>query len=404
MSAPTSSHFSGVSVQVPSHQAVVLSKHLPKVSYVPVRAGNTNEAWQSSGTFLDFLIPPAIGVLSDVNLRFDINNTGSAQVAPSTPYWVSQIEVYVGTQQVEVLYPNDIQNETIGFKNKDELDATNEVLNANTDYVTTDQQIPAGTSTYYLPFNNCLTEARLYVNGVTEDVYYRVYFPANVFPSNIKLSSATLQVTEDVGADADRARHKHAHDKGIIYNTVVRQRMNLGFKKADATSDMTIDLTGLSGNSAGFIVYAGPAVVPGTGTSPDPFNHTGPQVPTNTLLNKRYPLKTIELNNQMGQKITEQLKGPSLIAFTWWTHVGTSYPARVGTYTYLVPFASHFRSAVEEGNNYGYLKMDNTNRLVINAPFADPTNTSESWSITITNYIYNQLVFQNGKLLNIIKK
>lgn len=404
MSAPTTSHFSGVSIQVPAHQAVVLPKHLPKVSYVPVRAGNTNDAWQSSGTFLDFLVPSAIGVLSDVNLRFDLNNTGSALVAPSTCYWISQIEVYVGSQQIEVLFPNDIQNETVGFKNKDELDATNEVLNVNTDYITTDQQIPAGTSTYYLPFNNSLTEARIYVNGVTEDIYYRVYFPANIFPSTLKLSSASLVVTEDVGVDADKARHKHAHDKGIIYNTVVRQRMNIGFTKADATSDMTIDLTGLSGNSAGFIVYAGPAVVPGTGTSTNPYNRSGSAVPTNTLLNKRYPLTTLELNNQLGQKITEQLKGPSLLAFTWWTHVGTSYPARTYANTYLIPFASHFRSAVEEGNNYGYLKMDNTNRLVIKAPFADSTSTSESWSITITNYIYNQLVFQNGKLLNIIKK
>ena len=404
MSAPTSNVYSGVSVHVPSHQGGLLPKHLPKVNYIPVRAGNTNDVWQSSGTFLDFLVPQAIGVLSDVNLRFDLNNTGSAQLAPSTPYWISQIEVYVGTQQIEVLYPNDIYNETVGFKNKDQLDATNEVLNVNTDYVTTDQLVPAGTSSYYLPFNNCLTESRLFVHGVTEDVWYRIYFPANIFPSTLKLASATLVVTEDVGAEADRGRHRHAHDKGIIYNTVVRQRQQITFTKADASSDMTIDLTGLSGNSAGFIVYAGPSVVPGTGTSNNPLNPSGAQVLTNTLLNKRFPLKTLELNNQMGQKLTEQLKGPSLLAFTWWNHVGTSYPARDNANTYLVPFASHFRSAVEGGNNYGYLKMDNTNRLVINAPFAYSGSATETWVITITNYIYNQLVFQNGKLLNIIKK
>jgi len=407
MSAPTVAKHSGVQVHVPAHQNGVFNKHIPQVSYIPVRAGTTNDAWSSSGTYLDFLIPASVGVLSDTKLRFDINNTGSSLLCPATSYWVQQIEVFVGSQQIEVLYPNDIHNETVGFKSNDELAAVASVINNSATDYSLGATVPAGTNSYYLPFNNCLTEARLYVHGVKEDVYFRVYFPASMFPSTFKLSSAALVITEDVGSSADKGRHKPGHESGIIYNTVVRQRQMITYTKPDSTSDSTIDLTGLYGNSAGLVVYAGPSVVPGTGTSTNPYNRAGAAVPTNSLLNLRFPLKTLELDDQLGKKITEQLKGPALKAFTWWTQVGTQYAANTNVNTYLIPFCSNFRAALEDGNNHGYLPMDNTNRLVINAALADvvaANPSSETWVLTITNYVYNQLVFQNGKLANVIKK
>jgi hypothetical protein len=404
MSAPVSvaTNKSLGSVSVPSHQAVNLPKHTPKVHYLPVRAGDTNNVWSSSGVFLDFLLPSNIGTLSIVKLRFTLNNTAGAVLAPPTPYWIQQIEVNIGATQIETLYPNDIFNETIGFKNRDELDASDQVLNTNNDYITIDQNIPAGASTYYLPFNNCLTSARLFAAGVTEDVVYRVYFPPNILPSAVKLTTATLVIEEDCGCSGDKSKNLAAHRTGIIYNTVVRQRQQTSFTKASANADMTLDLTGLNGNSAGFIVYAGPAVVPGTGNTSSPYD--GDEVPVNTLLNKRYPIRTLELNDQMGAKKTEQLRGEALIGFTWWNHVGTAFPSREYASTYLIPFCSSFRRAVEEGNNYGSLNTDGTDRLVLNAPFANPESASETWVVTITNYIYVQLVFQNGKLLNVIRR
>lgn len=244
------------------------------------------------------------------------------------------------------------------------------------------------------------------MNGVEEDIVFRVYFPANLLPSTVRLTSCTLVVTEDVGSNSEKQRNKYAHDKGIIYNTVVRQRQQSSFTKADAASNMTIDLTGINGNSAGMIVYAASPSLPGTSSVQDPFSASGTTVVANTLLAKRFPLTTLELNDQMGKKRTEQLKGSAVLSFTWWNHVGTSFPARSYGNTYLIPFASHFRSSVVEGNNYGHLKTDGTDRLILTAPWAYTARSSgtETWVITITNYVYHQLVFQNGKLLNIIKK
>lgn len=405
----------GGSVAIPAHQAAARPKYVPKVSYLPTRSGDASQVWRTSGVFLDFLLPKNVGILREVRLRFHVNNTDTDdQSVPPTCHWVQQIEVNIGTQTVETLYPNDLLTEVVGFMNTDETNAKNTELAIDSgggmysSSNTYGHGSRSGAHTYYLPFNNALTCSRLYVAGVDDDITFRVYFPANMFPSTFKMTSCVLEIHEDLPVDAlETQKLRAAHKSGMVYNTVVRQRQQTVLTKSDAASNMNVELTGIVGKSAGLVVYANVAVVPGTGNSTNPEDGTANGVPTNELLGWRFPITTLEINDQMGNKRTEQLQGAAQQSFVWYDHVGTEFGNNEHYHTYLIPFASHFKSAVLEAANYGFLNFDGTDRLVLTAPFFKTSGTaptSESWVITITNYLYQQLVFNNNKLTTISKR
>ena len=376
--------------------------------------------WKSSGVFLDYLLPKNVGILNNVRLRFQTNNSSSsAQPVPPTCQWIQQIEIMIGTTIVETLFPNDLLTEVAGFMGTDETNAKNDELAIYSALQAYGYSAPPGSRYYYLPFNNSLTTSRLYVSGVDDDITFRVYFPPSMFPSTFTMTNCVLEIGEDIPVDMSEVQKlRQAHAQGIVYNTIVRQRQQTTLTKADANSNMNIDLTGIVGKSAGLIVYANVAVVPGVNALNDPTGEdssvsggvtTPGTVPANQLLGWRLPVNTLEIDDQQGNKRTEQLQGGAQASFVWWNQVGTEFANNVHYNTYLIPFATNFKHTVEEGANYGFLNFDGTDRLVLTAPFfwasSNPSpNPSESWVVTITNYVYNQLVFSNNKLTTISKR
>jgi len=224
-----------------------------------------------------------------------------------------------------------------------------------------------------------------------------------------------MVIEEDCVSAVDVAKYEQGHRDGIVYNTVVRQRQNQTITK-NGTADNTIELTGLSGASAGVIVYAGPAIVPGfSATSSDITNTaagTPPyiQAPNNQLLYQRYPISTsLELDDAMGAKRTEELRTEDLATFTWFSHIATSFATRFACY--LLPFSSAVRRAVQDGTNQGALVLKGNDRLVIRGQPVTYSNSgvyspaaSETWNITVTNYCCQALVFKNRALTNVIRK
>ena len=382
--SPARINWNGKSLFRPPHQNGACPSTVPKYHYVPPQAGSPSGAWQSSGHFLDYKIPNQIGTLYGLNWRFLVNNTHEATVnAPVTPFWVSQIEITIGSTLIETIYPHEINNETIGFLPLDQLRAHVGVLNLSSSGYDGHEEIAEGSSTYYLPFKNCLTTARVYAAGVQEDIKIRVYFPPGLFSGlDIALSDLTLIVEEDAGSGEDAAAWNESHKQGIVYNTLVRQRQSLTVSRV-AGNQNTIDLTGLNGSSAGLIVYSN------DGAQANPMT-------ANSLVN-RYNIDSLTLQDSMGNKKSEVLDGRWLTSFVWPAHVGTSFPEDVRTY--LVPFSADFRKAVEEGTNCGQVKLDGTDRLVLG-----PASSTRTENITITNYMYQSLVFSRGKLVSVIKK
>ena len=409
----------GATVSIPFHQAGARPKYVPKISYLPTRSGDTSQVWKSSGVFLDYLLPKNVGILNNVRFRFQTNNSSTAFAVPPTCQWIQQIEVMIGTTIVETLFPNDLLTEVVGFMGTDETNAKNFELAIYSATQAYGYVTPPGSKYYYLPFNNALTCSRLYVSGVDDDITFRVYFPPNMFPSTFTMTNCVLEINEDVPVDQMEVQKlRDAHRKGIVYNTVVRQRQQTTVTKSDAVSNMNIDLTGIVGKSAGLVVYANVAVVPGAGNLNNPTGAgstvvdgvtTPAPVPANQLLGWRLPIGTLEIDDQMGNKRTEQLQGLAQQSFVWWDQVGTEFANNVNYNTYLIPFATHFKNTVQEGANYGFLNFDGTDRLVLTAPFfwtnSNPSPSgSESWVVTITNYVYNQLVFSGNKLTTISKR
>ena len=409
----------GATVSIPAHQAGSRPKYVPKISYLPTRSGDTSQVWKSSGVFLDYLLPKNVGILNSVRFRFQTNNSSTALAVPPTCQWIQQIEILVGTTTVETLFPNDLLTEVVGFMGTDETNAKNTELAIYSATQAYGHVSAPGSKYYYLPFNNALTCSRLYVSGVDDDITYRVYFPPNMFPSTFSMTSCVLEINEDVPVDQKEVQKlREAHRRGIVYNTIVRQRQQTTVTKADSVSNMNIDLTGIVGKSAGLVVYANVAVVPGAGNINNPTGAgstvadgvtTPAQLPANQLLGWRLPIGTLEINDQMGNKRTEQLQGLAQQSFVWWDHVGTEFANNTNYNTYLIPFATHFKQTLEEAANYGFQNFDGTDRLVLTAPFfwsnSNPSPSgSESWVLTITNYVYNQLVFSGNKLNTISKR
>ena len=435
MSGPVKLGVGRLSLAMPAVQAQGGNVVTPKVHYLPPTSGQSQSAWNTAGAFLDYTLPKSLGVLNNLKLRFQVTNGGVANVpAPPTPYWVQQVEVYIGGAQIEVLYPNELFNEVIGFRTLEELNAEG-ALYATSSEVTDSssfENIPFGTGTnnigvfnpqnfYYLPLPNCLTTAKLYVAGVSEDVRFRVYFPPNLFPTGstgITCTSCTMVIEEDCCAPEEIAKYESAHREGIVYNTVVRQRQSQTVTKS-GTADNTVELTGLSGASAGLMCYAGPAVVPGQGSNAD-ITQAGPtagtyiQVPQNNLLWNRYAITTsLELDDAMGAKRTEELRTDDLSTRTWFDHIGTDFARRFNTY--IIPFSSSFRSAVENGVNQGFLNLRGNDRLVIrgnpNTYSADPNSdnpyspsATETWALNVVSYVYQALVFKGRSLTNVIRR
>ena len=428
MPTPVTVRYGNVTMAVPAVQASSADVALPKVNYLPPTAGQSQSAWNTSGAFLDFTLPKSIGVLNNLKLRFQVANSGGSAVpAPPLPFWVQQVEVYIGGSQIEVIYPNDLFNEVVGFKTREELDTEQDYLGTtyaqNGDSPQT-LEIPVRHASqfnqqqfYYLPLPNCLSTAHLYVAGVSEDVRFRVYFPPNLFPTNtISCSSCVMCIEEDCVPEADVARYEAGHRTGIVYNTIVRQRQNQTITK-NGTADNTIELTGLSGASAGIMVYCAPAVVPNFGTTSADItrgNDAAPpvftQVPTNQLLYKRFPISTsLELDDSMGAKRTEELRTEDLSTFTWFSHINTNFAERFATY--LMPFSSAVRRAVEDATNQGALNLRGNDRLVIRGQPVTCSLTgtyspsaSETWNVTVTNYCCQALVFKGRMLTNVIRK
>ena len=222
-----------------------------------------------------------------------------------------------------------------------------------------------------------LTTARLYNKGIAEDVEFWVYFPESLFggSQSVNLSDCQLIVEEDTHAGMDDNNWSNAGKSTLVYNTIVRQRQNNSVARTSGNTN-TIDLTGLKGNSAGIVVYSNDGAKP-TGSNA-------------SALTARYAFDSLELQNQMGIKRTETLRGEWLIAYSWTGNIHTPFASSVPTY--LIPFSADFRGAVEVGRNCGSISFDSTDRLVLGSASASRTE-----NVTITNYLYTQIIISGGK-------
>ena len=389
MPRPVKSAVNGKGIYRPAHQSQRLESSLPVYKYLTPQAGNIAGAWVTSGHFLDFQIPQrSVETLSSQMIRFNVTNGGASLSSPPSVHFIEAIEVRIGTELVETIYPQDMFTETVGFKSLDELDSLNEVLKVGKDYVTSDQTLPAGNSYVYLPFVCLLNACKLYLKTLDDLVSFRVYFPNEFWGSkDVKLSDITLILEE--AKSNDSATQADAHKSGITYGTIVRQHQTIQVARPADDGEKQVDLTGINGHSAGLIIYAN------TGGKKA---YSGATSKIDELV-QRLPVSELTLLDQMGSKLTEKFQGDWMNSFVWLNQVGTPYPAREHGNTYLMPFAETFRYSVENGIHTGERKLTGNEKLLIGAY----SGADATWSLNVCNYRYVSLVFFDNKFVRIVR-
>jgi hypothetical protein len=360
----------------PAHQTCYDAGKLPHYVYV-TRSTALPSAWAGSETFCEFELPQTLGTVEEIIVRFQITASAST-VAPPTTFWVSRTEEYIGADLLATTYANDQHNETVGFLNPQRLDQLNEALNMNIDY--TNGTIPSGTSYYYLPLSaTSFNTMNPYVKGFQAKLKVRLYFPASLVISGgtLTLSDVLLIAKERVSKEDEQL--SRAHSRGTVdYNAIVRERQ---VENTTLTSgaDTTIFLRSFKNDSAGLLVYL-------TDQSPAMSN-----------LTVRLPIQTLQLQDQVGNKISEVLRQDFVRPFVWSDHIDSAYVASGSNNNVnLIPFSSKFQATASTGCDYGAYPMTSLEKLVIR-PSDASANYYGSKAINVTSYSYAHVVVNQGR-------
>lgn len=368
----------GASVAKPSHQLCAESPSQPKYIYVN-RATGMPSAWLGSETWVEFEIPHEIGVWQGTTVSFDITTAGGVGLPP-TPFWISRHEVYLGSDLIETVYANEHYHEVVGFRSTQDLDQINEAINVDTDYSYT---AATASGRYYLPLEASLLRAmRPYVKGFDSKFKIRLYFPSSIISSNgpsgpqtATLDEVKLIVNESTNASETAAAHR-AHRAGVVdYNVIFRERQQEAFTFSNSSDQKTIYLRSLKNDSAGLLVYI------------------TPQQPTTAQLGSRVAIKDLQVQDEMGGKITEVLDASFLKPFIWPSQIDSPFPNNAGNDLYLIPFSSDVSAAVERGCNYGDRPFTSLEKLVVNPVSATVGNRM----ITVVSLSYGFITCAQGR-------
>lgn len=361
-------------VMKPSHQLCRDNPSQPKYIYVNRTTGMPN-AWTGSETWVEFDIPQEIGVWQNSTVVFDITVTGSC-VLPPAPYWISRSEVYLGSGLIETVYSNEHYHEVVGFRSTQDLDQINEAINIDTDYTFTSA---ASTGRFYLPLDASLLRAmRPYVRGFKSKFKIRLYFPSSVVSSGT--GSAALDevklIVEESTNQKEIAKAHNAHQTGVVdYGVIFRERQQEALTFSNSTDQKTIYLRSLKNDSAGLLVYV------------------TPQQPTVAQLNTRVAINNLQVQDEMGGKITEVLDASFLKPFVWPDHINSPFPNNSGNDLYLIPFSSAVGEAVRKGCNYGDRPFTSLEKLVVNPVSA----TVGSRMVTVVSLSYGFITCAQGR-------
>jgi len=364
------------SIYKPSHQLCDSEYASPKYIFVN-RDGGLPSAWNGSETWTEFKFPKEFGVVSGLTVALDINNASSspASVLP-TPLWISRLEIYLGQDLIETVWADDQLHETVGFRTFQSFDQINEVVNMSEDYDLVPQSVPANVQAqrWYLPLDGTLINAvRPYIAGYKATWRIRLYFATSIHIGTYTPSSPiTLSEVQLIMEQADLSpeeKHKvaNAHMYGVVDSQFYsRQRQQEVLPMNSSNSSGTpLYLRSFKNPSAGLLVY------------------TTVQSPQNADRLRLLPLKTIQLQDSLGNKLTEILRGDFLKPFTWSDHVDSPYttysqngytndgvsepnPSQpFGANLYLIPFSSSFQDSVVRGCDFGTFQMTTQEKLMI---------------------------------------
>lgn len=429
----------------PEHQSCEPVDDKPRYYYInPLQA--PVGIWQGSSQYVDFEIPQEMGVLQSMQLRFQISfpDTTPAHLPslPPTPYWLSRVETYLGSDLVETVYADTIWHENIAFLREQDAHDVADVYNINiSDLSPRNLYTPASyaaavagtgatvanpnqpgaitqtSSGFYYVSLDCtaLKAMKPYVRGFQSKFRVRVYFPTSVvaqlaentpyaagppavpatfWPNTPSVSFLQVVAEEQQTDPASLARLEAAHKAGVVdYTIAIRERLQDNPSTLVGGQQYTTFLRAFRNKSAGLITYI---------TQPNP---------SNDQLAQRLAFKSFQLLDSRGNKLTEILDNDFLTSYVFPTQIDSSFPnsanADIRTIV-LLPFANAFQPVIEKGCSYGNMQMTSLEQLVLTPdgtqsttpgtvnPNGETTCVGQNM-ITVVSYSYGHITCVAGK-------
>jgi hypothetical protein len=352
---------------------------------LPLQAVPTS-AWQGgSQTMVEFLLPAYVGKVTSMNFEFDlqITDASGAKLVPSFNF-LQRIETYIGGAVVESVEADELLQESFLYLTDQEKQTIAPSVNiAPNSAGFNDVTYAAGSfPTFWLPvWSNILNTAQPFVQGIQQELRLRLWFNTSIYQSGtgsgVSLQNMYLWVTEQVMSDtATRALHD-AHQSGITYHSIIRDKFISSQASLPLESQFQVQMTSFTNQTAGLAVYVRPATT------------------SNQNIFTKYPMDQLQLKDANNSDLTILTKGQQIVTFQNPWSVGCSPNNNPQPAVYVFPFSTNLLAVLREGKVLGGYQLTSMERINVyaaaNAPYTTWNSGTQSSAIAYTPATGNSL-------------
>ena len=341
-----------------AHNGVISGDSVPSIQRVlevlPITTTPTN-AFNGSQTSVEFVLPPDMGKLVDAVIQFEMNITGESAVALTPTFnWVQRIETYLGGEVIESVEAAELLEQSFFWLSDQERNAIAATVNINPTTGSYATATPVGNSKrFYLPlWANTLITAQPFVKGFgQQNLRFKLWFQPSIrvdnATTNVSIATCKLYATEAVLSAAEEARLESAHETGICYRTVIRNKFIYPAASLSYNTQQQAQMTSLNNPSAGVEVYI------------------APNTNDNGYVFAKYAADLIQLRDSNNADLTVLQAGELIVAYQneWMvprSPVGCAQPNM-----YIFSFSQNLQGVVESGERLGAYGLTGNERVVV---------------------------------------
>jgi hypothetical protein len=223
-------------------------------------------AWGGATTTLEFSLPSTCGKVTDVNLalEFSITDPSGAVLQPSF-YWLDQMQLYVGSLEVENLSADALFYGTFLTSSDQTVATIAAACNATTGGKAAAKLAEGVGYRRYVPIWTGATRSQLFVRGFTAPVRYKFRLAsscrADGLTTGVTLTGARLFVTTaSLSPQAEAALiSQHASPQGVAYRACFQQESYTNVDLLPASRLTSIQLRSITDrNVAALMTYVRP--------------------------------------------------------------------------------------------------------------------------------------------------
>ena len=397
---------------------------IPKVWEVLPLTAPADEPWNGTEGYVEFELPEHLGKLTDMIVQFEVKRkrvgspaaaivvsatgstgptaTGPTATSPTasstvkftpTTFWFKSVALLYNGQEIERVDSDDIHNETINYCTDQQFNTIRSLCN-----VSATGGLEAGSAQgteygasqkFYLPlWANFASTAQLFPAGFGSGWRFRCTFAPNVYAGgstgvtggNLQLAGDKLKlfVVEQQLDDGVFNSLKSAHQSGIVYRSVLRNKFTKTESNIPTSADYSAVLTTFTTDTAALVLYVKPVDAAGA-----------------TALN-RHSLNWVGLRNKNNAEITINIPSDLLEGFIMPQQIplasilADSRSATLNNH-YLLCFASNLLSVLETGAMLGGYKMDGGSRVVFR-----PDVALSDVTVAVLSYDYAKMSVRGG--------